>query len=139
MSDMRVFFTHRGRDIADFADGCSDAELDQLPLGLVLLDANAKILRYNKTEGALTGRDPKAVIGRNFFLDLAACGVGPLFWGRFKQGILKSDYDEVFPYVFWHEMPETAMLVRMTLARKAKQRAMWVMVRRIMPTLPSRG
>jgi hypothetical protein len=47
---------------------------------------------------------------------------------------MKPQYDEIFPYVFYHEMPETAMLVRMTLSRVIGERSMWVMVRRIMPT-----
>ena len=115
-------------------DMMTDAQLDAVPFGLIKLDKTAKILRYNKVEGELTGRDPKSVMGRNFFLDLAACGVGPMFWGRFKQGIMKTDYDETFPYVYYHEMPETAMLVRMTLSRVVGEKAMWVMARRIMPT-----
>jgi photoactive yellow protein len=73
------------------------------------------------------------VVGKHFFLDLAACGVGPHFWGRFKQGIMKPSYDEVFPYVFYHEMPETAMLVRMVQSKITSQKAMWILVRRLMP------
>ncbi len=128
------FFQIQGQDAAQYLDMMTDAQLDQVPFGLIKLDPNAKIMRYNRVEGEITGRDPKYVIGRNFFLDLAACGVGPMFWGRFKQGIMKPTYDEIFPYVFYHEMPETAMLVRMTLSRVVGERAMWVMVRRIMPT-----
>jgi photoactive yellow protein len=128
------FFQIQGQDAAQYLDMMTDAQLDQVPFGLIKLDPNAKIMRYNRVEGEITGRDPKYVIGRNFFLDLAACGVGPMFWGRFKQGIMKPSYDEIFPYVYYHEMPETAMLVRMTLSRVVGERAMWVMARRIMPS-----
>jgi photoactive yellow protein len=128
------FFQIQGHDAAQVLDMMTDAQLDAVPFGAIKLDKDSKILRYNRVEGEITGRDPSAVIGRNFFLDLAACGVGPLFWGRFKQGIMKPQYDEIFPYVFYHEMPETAMLVRMTLSRVIGERSMWVMVRRIMPT-----
>jgi photoactive yellow protein len=128
------FFQVQGHDAAQVLDMLTDAQLDAVPFGTIKLDKDAKILRYNRVEGEITGRDPRAVIGRNFFLDLAACGVGPLFWGRFKQGIMKPQYDEIFPYVFYHEMPETAMLVRMTLSRVVGERSMWIMVRRIMPS-----
>lgn len=128
------FFQLQGHDAAQVLDMLTDAQLDQVPFGAIKLDKDAKILRYNRIEGEITGRDPRSVIGRNFFLDLAACGVGPLFWGRFKQGIMKPSYDEIFPYVFYHEMPETAMLVRMTLSRVVGAKAMWIMVRRIMPS-----
>jgi photoactive yellow protein len=127
------FFQIQGHDAAQVLDMLSESQLDQVPFGAIKLDKDAKILRYNRVEGEITGRDPRAVMGRNFFLDLAACGVGPLFWGRFKQGIMKPAYDEIFPYVFYHEMPETAMLVRMTQSRVIGERSMWVMVRRIMP------
>jgi photoactive yellow protein len=127
------FFQIQGHDAPQVLDMLSESQLDQVPFGAIKLDKDAKILRYNRVEGEITGRDPRAVMGRNFFLDLAACGVGPLFWGRFKQGIMKPSYDEIFPYVFYHEMPETAMLVRMTQSRVIGERSMWVMVRRIMP------
>ncbi|MGL4229761.1 MAG: photoactive yellow protein [Casimicrobium sp.] len=128
------FFQIQGHDAAQVLDMLTDQQLDQVPFGAIKLDKDAKILRYNRVEGEITGRDPRAVIGRNFFLDLAACGVGPLFWGRYKQGIMKPSYDEIFPYVFYHEMPETAMLVRMTLSRVVGEKSMWIMVRRIMPS-----
>jgi photoactive yellow protein len=128
------FFQIQGHDAAQVLDMLTDQQLDQVPFGAIKLDKDAKILRYNRVEGEITGRDPSAVVGRNFFLDLAACGVGPLFWGRFKQGIMKPSYDEIFPYVFYHEMPETAMLVRMTLSRVVGGKSMWIMVRRIMPS-----
>jgi photoactive yellow protein len=127
------FFQHKGADLLDLVDQLSEEAFHNLPMGAIFLDSGAKIIRYNHTEGKITGRDHEAVLGKNFFLDLAACGVGPHFHGRFKSGILKSQYDETFPYVFYHEMPETAMLVRMALSKNPKQRGMWIFVRRLMP------
>jgi photoactive yellow protein len=128
------YFSIEGADILRVIDAMPDKEFHALPFGAVKLDPDAIIVRYNKTEGEITGRDHQAVIGKNFFRDLAACGVGPHFWGRFKTGILKPEYDEVFPYVFYSEMPEQAMLVRMALSRVVGgPKAMWVFVRRLMP------
>lgn len=127
------FYQYKGQDVINVIDNFTQLELDALPFGAIKLDPQAKITRYNLIEGQITQRDPIAVIGKQFFLDLAACGVGPHFWGRFKQGIMKQSYDEVFPYVFYHEMPETAMLVRMVLSKSTTEKAMWLLVRRLMP------
>ena len=133
VSNYLRFFQYKNQDVMSVIDKLTSLELDALPFGAIKLDPQAKIIRYNLTEGQITQRDPKAVIGKQFFLDLAACGVGPHFWGRFKQGIMKQSYDEVFPYVFYHEMPETAMLVRMALSQDSSEKAMWLLVRRLMP------
>ena len=135
VSPYAKYFQYKGYDLLDFIDDMAQPEFDSLPLGAIKLNSAAKIVRYNVTEGKITGRDADAVIGRNFFLDLAACGVGPHFHGRFKSGIMKSTYDETFPYVFYHEMPETAMLVRMVLTKQNDgERHMWLFVRRLMPS-----
>jgi photoactive yellow protein len=127
-----------GRDVADIVDDLDGPQFDQLPMGAILLDSKARILRYNLTEGELTNRSPSAVISANFFLDLAVCGVSDQFQGRFKEAARALEYDQVFPYVFHHKMPESSMLVRMTKPRKAsKEGAVWVFVRRIMPPVPT--
>jgi photoactive yellow protein len=131
---LNKFFSYQGRDILDVVESLSRDEFDGLPMGALLLDSSAKIIGYNETEARITGRDKNAVIGKNFFLDLAACGVGPHFHGRFKSGIMKAEFDQTFPYVFYHDMPETAMLVRMALSKNPKHlKCMWVFVRRLMP------
>ncbi len=127
-----------GQDVADLVDDMDGPQFDQLPMGAILLDAKARILRYNLTEGELTNRSPTAVIGANFFLDLAVCGVSDQFQGRFKEAARALEYDQVFPYVFHHKMPETSMMVRMTKPRRpSKEAAVWVFVRRVMPPVPS--
>jgi photoactive yellow protein len=129
------YFTVNGSDPIDQLATMHGQEFDALPYGAVLLDSEAKILRYNKTEGEITGRDWRVMNGRSFFTELAVCGVGPHFHGRFKQACLSAAYDEIFPYVFHYQMPETCMLVRMALdptSDPAKKR-IWVLVRRMMP------
>ena len=128
------YFLHNGHDPSGFVDRMSDDQLDALPYGALLLSSDAKIIRYNRTEAEITGRSQQAVIGRNFFLELAVCGVGPLFQGRFKNALLANQFDEIFPYVFHYQMPETVMLVRITLGPIITgNRCVWVFVRRMMP------
>jgi photoactive yellow protein len=134
---IKYFHVH-GEDPIGRMHEMKDDEFDELPYGAVLLNTDATIMRYNKTEGEITGRNHKAVIGKKFFLELATCGVGPLFHGRFKQSMLASRYDEIFPYVFHYQMPETSMLVRMVLAPVMPKQygggvGVWVFVRRMMP------
>lgn len=106
------YFLVDGNDILPQAERMSDVQLDTLPFGAVLVGADVMILRHNRTEAEITGRDQRSVLGRIFFLELAVCGVGPLFQGRHKQALLASQYDEIFPYVYHYQMPETVMLVR---------------------------
>jgi photoactive yellow protein len=128
------YFLVDGQDPLPRLATMPDSEFDTLPYGAVLLNSEAKIVRYNKVEGEITNRDPKAVLGRQFFIELAVCGVGPLFHGRFKQAALAAKYDEIFPYVFHYQMPETAMMVRMaTDPTASRERRVWVLVRRMMP------
>jgi photoactive yellow protein len=136
----RAYFHVGGADVLDTIDGLDAAAFDALPLGAVLLDQRARIVRYNRTEGELTNRDPTSVIGLNFFLDLAVCGVSQHFQGRFKEAIKALQYDVMFPYVFHHRMPETVMFVRMAKPRaRLDSPHVWVLVRRVMPPVPGTG
>jgi photoactive yellow protein len=128
------YFQFQDQDPAQYVDRVTDAQLDELPYGAILLSHEAKILRYNKAEAEITGRDQYGVKGRNFFIELAVCGLGPHFQGRYKQALLAAQYDEIFPYVFHYQMPETVMLVRITSGPVIQGfRTVWVFVRRMMP------
>jgi photoactive yellow protein len=133
----RQFFKVDGKDVMDTLDRMPQDAFDDLPLGAVLLNDKAKIIRYNRTEGELTNRDPKQVIGASFFLSLAVCGVSEQFQGRYKGALKAMAYDQMFPYVFFHEMPETPMIVRITKPRIAMASPhVWILVRRVMPPVP---
>ena len=118
-------------------DRLPPAEFDDLPIGAVLLNDKAKIMRYNRTEGELTNRDPRMVMGAGFFLELAVCGVSEQFQGRYKSALKAMTFDQIFPFVYFHEMPETPMMVRMTKPRVATPTPhVWILVRRMMPPVP---
>jgi photoactive yellow protein len=128
------YFLIQGQDPAQVVDRIQDDQLDELPYGAILLSNDAKILRYNRAEAEMTGRDQIGVKGHNFFIELAVCGLGPHFQGRYKQALLAAQYDEIFPYVFHYQMPETVMLVRITSGPVINgTRTVWVFVRRMMP------
>lgn len=108
-------------------DRMSVEELDALPFGAIRLDKSGKILSYNMAESRLTGRDPKRVIGRNFFTDVAPCTNVQLFAGRFREGVAKGDLHVIFPYRFDFEMAPRDVTV--TLFYSAQTETAWVFVR----------
>lgn len=63
----------------------SPEELDRLPFGVVTLDASGRVIGYNDTESRLAGLPRDAVLGRNFFGDVAPCAAVREFEGRFRD------------------------------------------------------
>jgi len=87
-------------DIENKIKNMKGDELDRLPFGAIQLDRSGKIMQYNSTEGQTTGRDPKAVIGKNFFYDVAPCTDSRDFKGRFDEGVRNGKLNTMFEYVF---------------------------------------
>jgi photoactive yellow protein len=104
-----------------------ESELDRLPFGAIKLDRDGTILSYNLAEATLTGRDPRRVVGRNFFEDVAPCTNVKEFAGRFREGIAKRELHAVFPYRFDFEMAPRDVTV--TLFYSQTTDTAWVFVR----------
>ncbi|MEA2489181.1 MAG: hypothetical protein QOH21_973 [Acidobacteriota bacterium] len=105
----------------------NEAELDGLPFGAIRLDKDGKVLSYNAAEGKITGRDPKQVIGKNFFTDVAPCTNVQAFAGRFREGVGKKDMHVIFPYRFDFQMAPRDVSV--TLFYSKQTDTAWVFVR----------
>lgn len=112
---------------AESVDRMSESELDTLPFGAIRLDREGKVLSYNAAEAKLTGRDPKRVIGRNFFTDVAPCTNVQAFAGRFREGVEKKKMHAIFPYRFDFEMAPRD--VSITLFWSEQTESAWVFVR----------
>lgn len=106
-----------------------DGDLDKLAFGAIQLDGTGKVLQYNAAEGDITGRDPKAVIGKNFFTDVAPCTNSSEFRGRFEEGVKKGDLSTMFEYVFDYQMQPTKVKVHMKKALSGD--SYWVFVKRV--------
>jgi photoactive yellow protein len=104
-----------------------EGELNKLPFGAIRLDRDGKILAFNDYEARLTGRDPKLVIGKNFFTDVAPCTNVQSFAGRFREGINKEELHVVFPYRFDFKMSPRDVTVTLFYSKEAK--SAWVFVR----------
>jgi len=105
----------------------SEEQLDGLPFGAIRLDAKGTVLSYNSAESKLTGRDPKKVIGRNFFTEVAPCTNVQSFAGRFREGMAKKEMHAIFPYRFDFKMAPRDVTV--TLFYSNQTDTAWVFVR----------
>jgi photoactive yellow protein len=76
-------------------------QLDELPLGAVVIDATGTISAYNSYEANLSRLDQDRVIGRNFFRDIAPCTAVKEFEGRMRAFMRSKDrVSETFDYFF---------------------------------------
>jgi len=112
----------------------SDEEINDLAFGLVELDRDGKILRYNAAEADIAGMDQEDMVGRDFFKDVAPCTRTDVFEGRFRQGVEEGKLDIEFAYVFDHQMPQTQVRVHMKQADTGD--TYWVMVKRVEVSIP---
>lgn len=80
-------------DLAAVVEGFSEAELDRLPYGVVRLDRDGRVVAYNAAEAALSGRGARAVLGLDFFADVAPCLSGPDYKGRIDTAIAAGFVD----------------------------------------------
>ena len=68
-------------------DARTDQDLDLLPYGVIALDREGVIVRYNRVEARLARLDRALVLGKDFFRTVAPCTATPEFEGRFRAFI----------------------------------------------------
>ena len=116
-------------DVENVLAKMNDTQLNKLAFGAIELDATGKILKYNAVEGAITGRDPKAVIGKSFFTEVAPCTNRPEFKGVFDAGVRSQNLNTMFEYMFDHQMKPTKVKIHMKRAISGD--TYWVFVKRV--------
>lgn len=87
----------------------TDIELDALPFGVVEMDREGTVLRYNAPESRASGLPPDRVIGRHFFRDVAPCANNRLVAQRYALEAL----DETRAYTFSLRMQPVPVTLRM--------------------------
>lgn len=117
------------QDIENILAGMTSEELDQLAFGAIQLDGEGNVLAYNAIEGEITGRDPQAVLGRNFFTEVAPCTNTDEFYGKFIAGVRTGSLNTLFEYVFDYQMKPTKVQVHMK--RSLQGDTYWVFVKRL--------
>jgi photoactive yellow protein len=114
------------KDIDDILSALAPDELDALPFGVIKVDQKGTILIYNAAEASLAGLDPKAVVGLNFFRDIAPCTASSAFLGRFVEGVREGKLDATFEYLF--AFPGRPTLVTIRLRRSYHDPNIWIFV-----------
>ena len=110
-------------------EALGEDEIDALPVGVITLDLDGKIRRYNRLEAELARLDQKSQLGKDFFVDVAPCTANPEFQGRFKDlvgkpsGVINFDY--VFRFTWGHQR------VHITFVKKAGRDDVDVLVTRV--------
>ncbi|PJE02278.1 MAG: photoactive yellow protein [Leptospira sp.] len=102
-------------------------EADNAAFGIIKLEADGKILLYNKYESILAGVPIEKAEGKNFFTDIAVCTNNRIFFGRFKEGIAQGNLDLVFNYVFTYKMKPTNVVIHLYYDKISKTN--WVFVK----------
>lgn len=110
-------------------DQLTPEQIDKLPFGTIKLSSEGVILQYNFTEARAAGYDPKEVIGKNFFTEVAPCTRVADFYGRFQEGVNKKDLFVTFPYRFVFSSTRSTD-VSVTLFYSKTNDSVWVMIQR---------
>ena len=116
-------------DIENKLTKLSPRQIDELAFGAIQLDAQGKILRYNEAEAQITGRSAGAVIGSNFFRDVAPCTNTAKFKGVFDAGVRTGTLNTMFEYVFDYKMTPTKVKIHMKKA--ISDSTYWIFVKRL--------
>jgi photoactive yellow protein len=115
----------------------SDAELDALPFGVICLDPNGKVLRYNLAEARLARLDRAQVVGKNFFRRVAPCTATPDFEGRVRAFFAGNQPLDRFGYLF--DFKFGAQKVDIELVRVPANDRVYLLVNRLQFELPRTG
>ena len=101
---------------------------DSKDFGIVKVDDSGIIQLYNKYESELAGVPVANAEGKNFFTQVAICTNNRLFFGKFKDGVIKKQLDSTFYYVFTYKMKPTNVVIR--LYRDPNNQSNWIFIKK---------
>ena len=99
-------------------DDLTPDQIDRLDGGVIGLDGAGIVVLYSEGASTLTGLDANAVLGRNYFRDIAPNTNVPSFFGRFLAGTRRGHLDESFEFVFGRLPQPLRLRVRMRQGRE---------------------
>ncbi len=99
----------------DHVHDLDQASADCLPFGLLRLDEEGFVRKYNVPEAQLSGLDPEEVLGKHFFREVAPCTRVKEFEGRFDDLVSSGvAAREEFSFIF--QFKTGSRLVRVVMA-----------------------
>lgn len=102
-------FAFDAPDLGRSLEDASSATLDALDYGVVEMDRDAIVRRYNATESRHSGLSPERAVGRHFFRDVAPCCDNRHVAHRYAQATL----DETIEYTLAVRMRPARVVLRM--------------------------
>lgn len=109
----------------------SAAEIDALPFGYIALAPDGTVRKYNRFEADLARKDPREVLGKNFFRDVAPCTQVQEFEGRFRELAAGARPGSALGFDFEFRFRHGMQKVRITLVRSPLEREVIVTVNRV--------
>lgn len=115
--------------LAGKIDAMSQQELDDLPFGVLKLDAQGRIVGYNRIEAEIAEVDFAKQINHNFFTEIAPCMDNPFFRGRFEEGIQAGGL--ALDFEFETDMDPRAEHIRVRMLTSRVPQQYWVVIKRL--------
>ncbi len=106
-------------------DGLNEAQLDEVPFGVVGLSAENVVECYNAHESQYGGLSRDSVHNRPFFTEIAPCMNNYLVAERFEE---QAPLDITMPYVLTYRMRPTPVRLRLLHGLGSPRR--WVLIHR---------
>lgn len=119
-------------------DERSDVELDALPFGVIGLDEEGIVLRYNLYESRLARLDRNQVVGRDFFREIAPCMGADDFQRRYRGFIAEpgEEKSERFDFTFDFTFGAQHVSMEIVRARTAPRYYLVINRKRVAPPRP---
>lgn len=122
-------------DVRTLARATSE-ELDALSFGVIGLDPSGTIVTYNLYESRLARLDRQAVLGRNFYADVAPCTRGA-FEERVKRCLAgPPDASDRFDFVFDFKFGAQEVAIEVLRSEDGQTAFLLINRRRVMPPRP---
>lgn len=102
--------------------------IDDLPFGVVRLDAAGKVTYFSRTEAEQSGFGDRTAIGRDFFTQMAPCLGTPEFLRRIAAARRAGTLDITFEQVGDFDDADRELRVRV---KSATGGGLWVFLQRI--------
>lgn len=116
-------------DLAAKANAMTQDELDALPFGVLKLDAQGRIVGYNRVEAEIAELDFARQINHNLFTEIAPCMDNPFFRGRFEDGIRSGAL--ALDFEFETDLDPRAEHLRVRMLNAARPGEYWVFIKRL--------
>jgi photoactive yellow protein len=97
-------------DLIEQLEAADDTTFDGIPLGVIQMDRNGIVVRYNALESRFSGLPAASVLGRHFFSAVAPCTNNFMVAHRFET---EPELDCIIDYIFTLRMRPTPVRLRL--------------------------